>query len=218
VISEEITLETADGLTLEGVLDSPGSPASVLLLCHPHPQMGGTMNAPLLLALRDQLLTRHWAILRFNFRGIGSSEGVSGTGASETADVRAGLSMLRRRFPGLGIAMGGWSFGAAVAIRVACAAERLTACFAVAPPVAPKPGVTAGMPAPGACHLSCPLLVVTGANDDQVSPQACREWAQDMDLARYVEVPGANHFFWAKYEALASIVADFLDETLMKEA
>ena len=218
MISEEVALETSDGLSLEAVLDSAGSPASVLLLCHPHPQMGGTMNAPLLLALRDELVGRRWAVLRFNFRGIGGSAGESGTGKAETADVRAGLELLRKRFPGLRLVLGGWSFGAAVALRVACDGESLTACFAIAPPVAAKPGVTAGIPAAAACRASCPILVITGANDDQVSAEACDGWAAAMPTARYVEVPGANHFFWAKYEALATHVAGFLDETLEKEA
>jgi uncharacterized protein len=218
MISEQLTLETSDGLTLEAVLDSPGSPGSVLLLCHPHPQMGGTMNAPLLLALRDELAGRGWAVLRFNFRGIGGSEGTSGTGDAETADARAGLELLRKRFPGLHLGLGGWSFGAAVALRVACDEDGLAACFAIAPPVSPKAGVTAGIPDPTACEPSCPILVITGANDNQVSADACQRWAGAIPTARYVEVPGANHFFWAKYEALARHIATFLDETLEKEA
>jgi alpha/beta superfamily hydrolase len=218
MISEEVTVETADGLTLEAVLDSPGSPGSVLLLCHPHPQMGGTMNAPLLLALRDELVGRGRAVLRFNFRGIGQSEGTSGTGEAETADVRAGLALIRTRFPGLRLALGGWSFGAAVALRVACEGESVAACFAIAPPVTAQAGVTGGIPVPAACEASCPILVIVGANDNQVSASACQGWAGAIPTARYVKVPGANHFFWAKYEALAAQVASFLDETLEKEA
>ncbi|HEX3327893.1 MAG TPA: alpha/beta fold hydrolase [Actinomycetota bacterium] len=218
MISEVVTLRSSDGLELEGVLEMVGSPAATLLLCHPHPQMGGTMNAPLLVALRDELVARRWAVLRFNFRGIGRSKGESGTGEAEISDVHAGLDLLRQRFSGLPLALGGWSFGAAVAMRVACAGERLVACVAVAPAVTPKPGVTAGMPPAESCDISCPTLLVTGANDDQISPAACRAWAEQVPLAQYVELPGANHFFWAKYETLAATVTHFLDETLQKEA
>ncbi|MEA2485669.1 MAG: uncharacterized protein QOD46_780 [Actinomycetota bacterium] len=218
MISEAVALTSSDGLQLEATLDSSGSPGAVLLLCHPHPQMGGTMNAPLLLALRDEVIARHWAVLRFNFRGIGGSEGESGTGDAEAADVRAGAAFLRERFPGMPLALGGWSFGAAVAVRMACADERLIACFAIAPPVTAKPGVTVGLPPPDECNMSCPLLVVVGANDDQISPAECRAWTEQVATARYVEMGGANHFFWAKYDALVSAVTGFLDGALEKEA
>ena len=101
---------------------------------------------------------------------------------------------------------------------MACEGESLAACFAIAPPVTAKPEVTAGIPAPAACQASCPILVIVGANDDQVSAGACRGWAGTIPTTRYVEVPGANHFFWAKYEALAAYIASFLDEILEKEA
>jgi alpha/beta superfamily hydrolase len=218
VISEEVTIETSDEIALEGVLESEGPTAASLIICHPHPQMGGTMNAPLLLALRDVLVARRWAVLRFNFRGIGKSGGESGTGEAEIEDVRACVRLIRQRSPEQLLALTGWSFGAAVAIRVACADDSLAACVAIAPPVSAKPGVTAGIPAPGNCKITCPLLVITGANDDQVSPSECRTWSEAIAPARYVEVPGANHFFWAKYETLASKVAGFLDEIITKEA
>jgi uncharacterized protein len=219
MISEEVSLQSDDGVALEGTLDSNGSQvSSSLLLCHPHPKMGGTMNAPLLLALRDELVARRWAVLRFNFRGIGRSQGESATGEAETSDARAGLRFLRQRFSGLPVAIGGWSFGAGVAVRVACRDDDLAACFAIAPSVTAKPDVTAGLPTPESCAISCPLLVITGANDDEVSPGACRTWAAEVRNARYVEVPGANHFFWAKYEPLASTVAEFLNDAVEKEA
>jgi uncharacterized protein len=218
VISEELILTSDDGLALEGVLDSAGSPSSLLLLCHPHPQMGGTMNAPLLHAIRDHMVARGCGVLRFNFRGIGRSEGETGAGDAEMSDVRAGLEFLRQRFPGHSLALAGWSFGAAVALRVACSDEHLSACVAVAPPVSPKPGVTVGLPEPASCKIFFPILVVTGANDDQVSPRECRSWAEAVPSARYIEIAGANHFFWAKYEALSSTIAEFVDEALTKEA
>lgn len=217
MISEQLTLGTGDDLSLEAVFDSPGLPRAVLLLCHPHPRMGGTMNAPLLLALRDELVSRQWAVLRFNFRGIGRSQGESTDGRAETADVRAGLEWLRRRFPELPIALAGWSFGAAVAVRVACEEDGLTACLAIAPPPAAKAEISAGLPGTNTCNISCPLLVLVGANDDQVSPAECRRWAEGVTNARYVEMAGANHFFWAKYDKVASTVTEFLDEALEKE-
>ena len=217
MISEQMTITTEDGIGLEATLDVDGLPAASLLLCHPHPKMGGTMNAPLLLAVRDALVARRWAVLRFNFRGVGGSHGRSGTGEAETKDVDAGVTLLRRRFPEQALALAGWSFGAAVAVRVACKQQGLVACVAIAPAVSPKPGITAGVPPSSTCNITCPTLVITGANDDQVSPEECRRWAEEIDAARYVEVAGANHFFWAKYETLASTVVAFLDGVIAKE-
>ena len=201
-----VTIRSADGLSLEGAVDDPSDATSSLVLCHPHPKMGGTMNAPLLLTLRDALNGRAWRVVRFNFRGIGGSEGTPGTGDDEINDAVGALA-LAREF-GDPVAIGGWSFGAAVAIRVA-AQEEVIGCAAIAPAIDAREGITAGV---GDAVPSVPTLVVVGANDAQVDPESCRKWADSVASARFVEVPGANHFFWAKYDNVARVVTDFLDE------
>ena len=210
-MSEKVTFGSTDGLTLEAELDSPaGPPRGVLIFCHPHPKMGGTMNAPLLLAVRDELRRREWAVVRFNFRGIGASEGAASIGIEEVADAEGAVAFASERFAGLPMAIAGWSFGGAVALRTASRHPELKACVTIAPAVEPKPGVTAGAPAPEEFAYQGPVLLVVGANDEQISPAACRSWAQETG-ASYEEMKGANHFFWAKYEPLARRVADFLD-------
>lgn len=213
MISEEVPLSSTDGLSLHARLERDGVPRAVLALCHPHPRFGGTMDAPLLIALRDALVVRSWGVLRFNFRGVGASEGESSTGEAEVADAGGAIAFLAERFPDTPRALAGWSFGAAVAIRAA-SGDGVAACAAIAPAVREKPGVTAGLPPPEEIALDVPLLVVCGANDREVSVAACREWAEAMPTARYVEMPGANHFFWGKYDALTSVVADFLDDVV----
>lgn len=183
-----------------------------MVLCHPHPRMGGTMDAPLLLALRDALTGRGWAIVRFNFRGVGASEGSPSTGEQETADAGGAVDFLRRRVGDLPMAIAGWSFGAAVALRVAAVEPDIAACVAIAPAVRPKPGITAGLPAD--LTVQCPVLVICGANDAVSSPQDCKSFAAGLSDGRYVEVPGANHFFWAKYDDLAGEVTNFLDDVI----
>lgn len=210
---ERFDLRTDDGLVLEAVLDAPEPRRAALVLCHPHPKMGGTMNAPLLEALRDDLVERGWAVIRFNFRGIGASQGEASTGIAEVADARAAVAEARRRWSDLPIAVAGWSFGAAVALRLAAADTDLTACVAIAPAVTGRPGVTAGLPDPDAMEISVPTLFVLGANDDVASPADAREWAEAAGIP-VVEMPGANHFFWGKYEALAGEVGSFLDDRL----
>lgn len=210
MISQRLESSAAEGITLEAVLESNGHPLRLAVVCHAHPRMGGTMDSPLLLAVRDELVLRNWAVLRFNFRGVGSSTGDFGLGLDEVADVTAAIEEGTRILPGLPVALIGWSFGGAVAIRAAVGAADVTSCAVIAPAVAERPGLTAGLPPARDLKLEIPLLVIVGSNDDQVSPRECREWAA-VAGAKFVEVPGANHLFWAKYETVAATTADWLD-------
>ncbi len=211
--SDEIRFRSRDGLSLEACLDLPETPRAVLVLCHPHPKMGGTMNAPLLLALRDHLVERGWAVLRFNFRGIGSSEGESSIGIAEVSDALGAIDDAASRWPELPQAIGGWSFGGAVALRATMEHPEPAACVTIAPAIVAKPGMTAGAPPPGDFRFTGSTLVVCGSNDDQASPERCRSWAEEAG-ARYEEIKGANHFFWAQYEPLARLIGDFLDQAM----
>ena len=202
-MTEPIALGSTDGLSLEGELDRADDAVATLVLCHPHPQMGGTMQAPLLLALRDRMVSERFNVLRFNFRGIGASSGESSTGTAEVEDARGALAVARGLE--LPVAMAGWSFGAAVAVRVA-ATEELAGCVAIAPPIDEKPGITDGV---GDASPACPTLVIVGKNDRQVSPERSAEWARERG-ADLVMMDGANHFFWGKYDDLAGSFAEWL--------
>lgn len=211
-MSESLQITSADGLALEAVLDEPKEPTAALVLCHPHPKMGGTMNAPLLVALVQDLDRRGWAVLRFNFRGIGASEGESGTGPDEVADALGAVAEMRRRYE-LPLAIAGWSFGGAVAIRAAIQTPGLIGVVGIAPAIKEKPGITAGCPAPEDVSLDAPLLVIVGANDELVDPAEAAAWTASVG-GRFIEMKGANHFFWGRYEALSKTVGDFLDEQM----
>lgn len=211
-MSEALTIRSTDGLALEAHLDAPDRARAALVLCHPHPKMGGTMNAPLLESLVESLNARGWTVLRFNFRGIGASEGEHGLGLDEVQDAAGALAEMQSRFD-LPLAVAGWSFGAAVAVRAAQDAPYLKAVVGIAPAVTEKPGITAGLPAAEEVEIPGELLVVCGANDDLVDPKDAAAWATAAG-GRYAEINGANHFFWARYEQLNSVVGDFLDETV----
>ena len=208
--TERLTCRSLDGLALEAAIDGPADPAAVLVLCHPHPQMGGTMEAPLLLAVADALVAHGWAVLRFNFRGIGASEGESSTGEAEVADARGAIALARERFAGVPVAIAGWSFGAAVAVRTAAEEPELAACVAIAPAVKPREGITAGLPGPAGLRLAMPALLVCGANDHLVDPDDCESWVEAVSGSEVDVVAGANHFFWGKYDALAKRLVAFL--------
>ena len=152
-------------------------------------------------------------MLRFNFRGVGGSEGEFGDGIDEVDDALAAVGFVREQYPDAPIAILGWSFGAAVAMRAAAREAEVEACVAIAPSVVPKPGTSRGLPAPDELQLEAPLLIVCGANDDVTPPDDARRWAAEAG-ALYEEISAANHFFWAKYEPLIATVTRFLDQAV----
>ncbi|MDQ3770770.1 MAG: alpha/beta fold hydrolase [Actinomycetota bacterium] len=208
--TERPQLESTDGLMLEAELTIPEDPRAALVFCHPHPQMGGTMNAPLVIAVTKELVAARWAVLRFNFRGIGESEGEPSTGVEEIADAEAAVAFMRRRFGDLPVAIAGWSFGAAVATRVASHDDHLAALIAIAPAVKAKPGITDGLPPADEVDLRVPALVLCAVNDELVDIDDGRAWAE-VAGTEFLALKGANHFFWAKYDKLAAAVIEFLD-------
>jgi uncharacterized protein len=208
-----VRIESADGLFLEAEFDHSPEPRATLVVCHAHPQMQGTMRSPLLLALRDDALRRGFGVVRFNFRGVGSSEGAFGEGLDEVEDAHGALGYARKQQPGLPVAVLGWSFGGAIAIRAAAEDGAVAACAAIAPSVTPREGISAGLPAPEEVRIFAPLLILCGENDDVVRPEDCRAWAEAAG-ARYVEIRAANHFFWAKYEPVVAEVGSWLEETV----
>jgi alpha/beta superfamily hydrolase len=210
-VSERVVVSSIDGLCLEGELETPDDARAAVAVCHAHPQMQGTMRSPLLLALRDEMTSRGFAILRFNFRGVGDSEGESSDGTAEVSDALGALRFLRERFHGLPVALAGWSFGGVVALRATAADGALAGCATIAPAVAGRPGVTAGLG--DDVQIDVPVLVVCGSNDKVVRPEECRAWAEAAG-ARYLEIPAANHFFWAKYEPVSAAVAGFFEDCL----
>ena len=212
--TDEVTFESSDGLTLEAILDDPDEPRAALVLCHPHPKMGGTMNAPLLAALTARMTGDGWTVLRFNFRGIGKSEGDATTGIDEVQDAKGAIAYMRHRTPDLPLAIAGWSFGAAVAIRTAAEDDSLVGCVAIAPAVKEKPEVTAGLPPPDEMDLGVPLLIVAAANDELVETEDCKAWVAGIPHAKVVVIPAANHFFWAKYDSLGDEVAGWLNGSI----
>lgn len=206
-------IQSRDGLDLEASIHEPSEPTAGVVFCHPHPRFGGTMEAPLLVALTEAMVAANMTVIRFNFRGVGRSEGESGTGEAEVADALGAIDALRETLAEVPLAIAGWSFGGAVAIRAAAVDERLRACVGIAPAVTPREGITGRLPFPEELRVQVPLLIVVGANDQNVSPDACRAWAEASG-ARFETMAGANHFFWAKYDDLAVTVIDWLKTVL----
>ena len=130
-----VAFDTADGLRLEGRFAVPEEPRGVAVLCHPHPLYGGSMSSSIVPAIQRALTAEGWASLRFNFRGVGRSEGTYARGVGERGDALAALSFAARELKGIPLAVAGWSFGALVGLAAAVSHEGVGAFVAVAPPV-----------------------------------------------------------------------------------
>jgi uncharacterized protein len=112
---------------LEALLEEPdeqqsgAAPREACLVCHPHPLFGGTMHNKVVYRIARGMRRAGAVVLRFNFRGVGRSEGVHDGGEGEVEDARAALGFLRERYPNLPYSMAGFSFGSRVIVRLGCA-------------------------------------------------------------------------------------------------
>lgn len=214
---ERITFDTEDGLALEGEIHRPvGTPRAGAVVCHPHPRYGGSKDHPVLWALRIELNRRGFLVLAFNFRGVMGSEGVSGTGQDEPADVRAALDRIDAEIQGP-LLVAGWSFGANVALRTIVDGAPADALALLALPLADMSFDLPPLPEPvRLAHLRPPVLLMAGEDDHLCPvPDLLRVAGQIRDV-RVEVIPGANHFFAKRERVAAEIVGAFAEETLFR--
>lgn len=125
---------------LEALLEEPenGEPRMAALVCHPHPQHGGTMHNKVVYRLARGLRTSGMVVLRFNYRGVNLSEGAYDHGVGETEDARTCLQWLAERYPSLSLMIAGFSFGSRISLRIASQRPDLRHCIAVGFPAVYK--------------------------------------------------------------------------------
>ena len=123
---------------LEALIDAPepGAVRAAVVFAHPHPQYGGTMHTKTVYQSAKALARIGCAVLRFNFRGVGASEGAFDSGPGEHADFRAALDYMAGKYPGVPLWAGGFSFGSWVALEVGAVDPRVSLLIGIAPPVA----------------------------------------------------------------------------------
>ncbi len=177
----------------------PAGPEGLALICHPHPLYGGTFDNKVVVTLSRCALACGLTSVRFNFRGVGQSAGVYGEGVGETEDAAAVLAWAQVQQPGARIVLMGFSFGAAIALRLAlrvAAAQLVT----VAAPLTYFDHEPIRSPA-------CPWLLVHG-DADEVAPWPETETRlQDHGLApQRVILSGVEHFFHGHLGKLREVV------------
>jgi len=188
---------------LEALWKEPeGSSAGSAVFAHPHPLHGGTLHSKVVFRAARALARAGYGALRFNFRGVGLSQGSFDSGQGETQDFRAALDEAERR-GGLPIVAGGFSFGSAVALRAIGDDPRVAAFVGVGVPANSES--VASLPLP-----RVPALFVVGSEDVIAPPRSLRGWAGDS--GRVFEIPGADHFFERKLADLEEAIGRFAGE------
>jgi alpha/beta superfamily hydrolase len=206
--TEPLALQTPDGLTLEAELRVPDGAEgawAAAVLAHPHPEHGGNMRSIVPGALFDALPAAGVACLRFNFRGVGRSEGHFGGGRAERQDVVAAVDALAEIAEGLPLLVAGWSFGADTSLAVGD--SRIDGWCAIAPPL--RFGNLAELVA---AHDPRPKLLIVPQHDQYRPPDQVAELTADWAGTRTEVVPGADHFFVGRIERLPPLVEAFLGE------
>jgi alpha/beta superfamily hydrolase len=207
---DPVRFSTDDAISLEGDLRLPeGAPRSSAVLCHPLPRAGGSKDHPLLWSIRNALAAQGFAVLSFNFRGVMRSGGTFGAGRAELEDVRAAIGFVRMRATGPTITCG-WSFGANVALREALEDDRVSALALVGLPLeAALPDLP---PLPSTFELRAfrrPVLLLAGEGDTFCPRPELEVLAGRLPSAELAIVPGTDHFFWRREDAVAQLIAAF---------
>lgn len=203
---------TAGPLSLAGhlTLSSQQGRCPGVVVCHPHPLYGGDMDNSVVRAVCAALVSKGLATLRFNFRGVGSSQGTFDQGAGEQEDLRGALAFLALQ-PSLDparLGVVGYSFGAIVALAVAAVYPQVKALCAISPPFGPN------LPQPDTWGLK-PKLIVTGDADPFVQPLSLEKWAHSLPQpAEFRSFEETDHFWLATEDELGVTVADFFGRSL----
>lgn len=182
---------------LECAIDEPaGAARGVAVICHPHPQHGGTMDNKVAQTLARAFVQQGFRAVRFNFRGVGGSEGAWDDGRGEVDDALAVTAA--HRTAGLPLVLAGFSFGGYVAAEAAhrLPADQKPAWLALVAPSTQKQAVPA---------VPEGTLVIHGEADDVVPLAATLDWARPQALP-VVVVPGAGHFFHGQLTLLKNLV------------
>ena len=187
---------------LEALLEEPehGAPTVAAVVCHPHPLYGGTMHNKVVYRIARGLRESGAVVLRFNFRGVGASEGEHAHLEGEIEDVRAALEWLRGRYPDLPYALAGFSFGARAITRLGCSVADLQWLLAAGFPT--HYGSNEYLET---CGVS---KIFVQSTNDQYGPRVEMEalFARVAEPKRLIWIPSSDHFFAGGLDELESSV------------
>jgi hypothetical protein len=206
-VSEAVptTCTTSDGLVLEAELaPADRTPRAAAVLCHPHPQFGGTMRSIVIGALFTALPAAGVTCLRFNFRGVEGSDGFHDEGRGERLDAVAAIDTLDAQVDAtLPLLLAGWSFGADVAL--ATVVDRVSAWLAIAPPLRTVPDFAA------VAQDRRPKLLALAEHDEIRAPASVIDATRDWVATEVEIVAGASHYFVGRTDRLVDLAIRAVD-------
>ncbi len=203
---------------LEGRYQHSKKPnAPIALMLHPHPQYGGTMNNKVVYTLFHAFVRQGFSVLRFNFRGVGRSQGVFDRGEGELSDAASALDWLQTYNENAESCwIAGFSFGAWIGMQLLMRRPEINGFISVAPPANMHDfSFLAPCPSSG--------LIVQGDKDEVVPEPSVKKLVDKLSHQRgiaidYRVVPGADHFFQEQMDVLDGHVEDYLTKALKEEA
>lgn len=199
------TFITGPAGRIEAILKEPaGEITRAAVVCHPHPLFGGTMHNKVVYRIAKAFFDSGFAALRFNFRGVGRSEGAHDAGRGEQDDLRSAIQFIEEKYPGAEIWLAGFSFGAAVLLRAGCPNPFVRAIVAVGTPVSKYDF---------ASEVICdkPRLFVQGEQDEFGSVADLEKLIAALGGSVQMKViEGADHFFEGHLDELARVVSEFI--------
>ena len=202
----------------EGRLEGRYQPAKVknapiALILHPHPQFGGTMNNKVVYQLFHAFVRRGFAVMRFNFRGVGRSQGEYDNGIGELSDAASALDWMQTYNPDAPSSwIAGFSFGAWIGMQLLMRRPEIQGFISVAPPANMHDfNFLAPCPSSG--------IIVQGTADEVVTPESTLKLAEKLQAQKaidveYATIDGASHFFENHMDPLVGIIESYLDKRL----
>jgi alpha/beta superfamily hydrolase len=183
---------------LEALLEEPEDrePSHAVLVCHPHPQHGGTMHNKVVYRIARGMRRAGAVVLRFNYRGVNLSQGEYGHGVGEVDDARAALGVLRSRYPKLPFSLAGFSFGSRVILRLGCETQDVSKLIAVGFPA----DLSDSQPL-GQCPV--PKIFIVSRKDQFCSVPAMETYFAGLpEPKELIWIDAADHFFSGKLDEL----------------
>jgi alpha/beta superfamily hydrolase len=190
---------------IELIVEDPGTPRGIALVCHPHPLFGGSSSNKVTQTLARTFARLDYLAVRPNFRGVGGSAGTHDHGYGESADMLSVLAAIKRRYGDLPVALAGFSFGAYVQTRVAQALAEIKQPAQGLVLVGTAAGLAAGERQYVLGAVASDTLVIHGSADETVPLANVLAWAEPLELP-VVVIAGADHFFHRRLHIIGDIV------------
>ena len=212
-VMPEVLINGPEGRIQGRYMHGTAENAPMALVLHPHPEEGGTMNNKVVYSIYQSFVSRGFSTLRFNFRGVGRSQGTYDGGEGELSDAASALDWLQMYNPNAPFCwVGGFSFGSWISMQLLMRRPEIVGFLSIAPPASDY-DFTFLAPCPSSG------LMLQGANDENIPHESVKKLVEKLSAQRAIEIdytviPGANHFFAGKIDEMMTVIDNYLDAQL----